>query len=247
MTAGELLRSMFRRWYVVLVGLVVTAAVLWPTTHRPGVYWTQFNVVLLPPVYAYFPNKLENPQYSLGPLAGVIASDFNGNNRPLLTASPDTTLFGIGQRAGVQVRVPNLGNQWTPYYPSPTIDVQVVDIDPALVSAESQRVVSELKRLLDTRQDQQGIDPSMRVSILASPSDPSVYYTSGSRMRTGGAVCLVGLLLTITAVYWVEQLATRQRKMSARVPTRTARSPRPVAPRAPDADSRSKTLEPSPG
>src|SRR6186713_778862 len=107
MTARELLRLVIRRWYLMLVGAVLTVAALYVATHRPGVYWTQFNVVVLAPVYEYYPNNLADPHYALGPTAGVLVTDWNGEHRPLLTASSDTTLFGEGKRQGIEIRMPN--------------------------------------------------------------------------------------------------------------------------------------------
>lgn len=211
MTSRELLRLMLKRWYVILLGGAITLAVIWPVVHRPGVYWTQFSVMLLPPTYEYFPNQLENPQYSLAALAGVIVTDLNGQHQPLLTASSDTTLFGEGQRSGTQVRLPNQGNQWTPLYLSSSIDVQVVDSDPETVELKAQQTTAELSDLLSKRQDALGVMSTMKATMIASPTDPSVYYISGSRFRAAGAVGFVGMLLTIAPVYWLERWQVRRR------------------------------------
>src|SRR6476659_4104392 len=136
MTSRELVRLILRRWYLVIVGMLVTLAVLWPTTHRPGVDWTQVEVVLLPPTFEEFPNQYEDPQYSMSALAGVIVTDFNGGHTPLQTATSDTTLYGEGVRNGTQVRMLNLGTQWSPLYDLPRIDVQVVGDDPAAVAEQ---------------------------------------------------------------------------------------------------------------
>lgn len=214
MTSRGLLTLLVRRWYLVILGLSVTLAVLWPVTHRPGVYWTQVNVVVLPPTYEYFPNKLEDPQYSLAALAGVIVSDYNGQHQPLLMGSADTTLYGEGRSTGAEVRIPNLGNQWKPAYPNATIDVQVVDRDAQVVTDEVDSIVGELKALLANRQDQLGVPPSLRASIITSPTQPSVYYITGSRSRALGAGALVGLGLTVAGVYWVERLLVWRRVRS---------------------------------
>jgi uncharacterized membrane protein len=205
MTARELLRLVIRRWYLMLVGAAITIAALYLATHRPGVYWTQFNVVVLAPVYEYYPNNLADAHYALGPTAGVLVTDWNGEHRPLLTASGDTTLFGEGKRQAIEIRMPNEGTQWLPLYYSPKIDVQVVDSDPAKVAREAQRVGAELNGLLERRQDALAIRPSVRMTTIMSPAEPTVSYMSGSPARAALAIGLVGAILTTVAVYWIER------------------------------------------
>lgn len=205
MTSRELLAMLLRRWYIVVAGMLLTIAVVWPVSHRPGVYWTQMSVLLLPPTYEYFPNKLEDPHYSLSALAGLVVDDFNGQNRPLMTASSDTTLYGMGLRSGLEVKQPNMGNQWQPLFPNAAIDVQVVDRDPEVVAARARETVGELDQLLAQRQDELGVIETMRVSLIASPDEASVYYISGSRTRAMAVGAAVGIILTVVAVYWVER------------------------------------------
>jgi Glycosyltransferase like family len=217
MTSRELLRLLLKRWYFVLLGATVTLAVLWPVTHRAGVYWTQLSVHLFPPTEENFPNKLENPQYSLAALAGVLVTELNGRERPLMMASDLTTLYGEGQTRGVSVRLPNRGNQWRPMYPTATIDVQVVDSNPEAVAREAQRITADLDELLATRQESLGVVPTMRVSMIALPADASVYYIPpGSRMRAAAATAVIGMIMTGVAVYWLERFSTRRR---GRAPT----------------------------
>lgn len=215
MTSGEFFALMLKRWYVLLLGIGLTLMVAWSMGHRPGVYWSQVNVVLLSPTSQDFPNELEDPPYALAPLASLIVADFNGVDRPLLTAASDTTLYGEGEREGVLVRMPNHGNQWRPLYTTPTIDVQVVDSSPEAVSNEVDNVISELDQLLTERQNALGVDQFSRATIIASPTDPPIYYVSGSRARTFGAIGAAGLATTIAAVCGLEWVLTRRRLNSS--------------------------------
>ncbi len=169
MTSRELLGVILRRWYILLLGAVVSVGALQVMTHRPGVYSAQFDVVILAPTYEYYPNKLGDPHYALAPIAGVLVRDWNRTNPPLLTASGDTTMLGEGRRQGVQVRMPNEGSQWLPRYNSPNIDVQVLGSDPAVVEAEAHRVYAELDRMLQQRQDALGVTRTVRLTSIMSP------------------------------------------------------------------------------
>lgn len=214
MTSRQLLWLLARRWYLVVVGITLTLAILWPATHRPGVYWAQVNLVLLPPTSEYFPNVLEDPHYSLTALAGVVVTDFNGQHEPPLMASSETTLYGEGRTSGIEVRMPNAGNQWKPLYPTATIDLQSVGASPKIVTDGVADTTRRLNDLLAARQDELGIDPSVRVSLISSPADPVVYYVTGSRARALGAGAIVGIGLTIAGVYWFERLLQARRSRS---------------------------------
>lgn len=212
MTVRDIFLLVVKRWYIVLLGGVLTLTLTWFVQQQEKVYFTQFNVVLLPPTYEFFPNKYADPQYRLSPLASVLVAEWNGEDQPLLTASSESTLYGMGARKGSLVRMPNLGNQWSPQYPNPTIDVQVVDQSPELVSAEADRIVMELADLLDSTQADLGVAPDFRASLVASAADPVVYQVSGSRVRTLGGLAAAGLIATLSAMVLVDRWAWRARR-----------------------------------
>jgi hypothetical protein len=211
MTARDLLRLLLRRWYLLLLGAAVTLAAIYLMTHRPGVYWTQLNVVVLPPVNVDHPNSVADPQYALAPMAGVLVTDWNGGDRPLLMSSGSTTLFGEGRRHGILVRVPNEGNQWQPLYQAPNVDVQVAGNDPGTVTQEAHRVITELNAQLARRQSTFRVQPAMRMTTIVSPTDWRVSYVSGSRTRTALATGLVGAASTVIVIYWIERLLVWRR------------------------------------
>lgn len=211
MTSKGLISLLLRRWYLVLVGAAITLGVAATTTDPAGVYWTQFHVVLLPPTYEEFPNELEDSPYSLSPLAGVVVAEYNGTNPSLLTSSSDTTIYGMGDRKGVMVRMPNQGNQWFPTYSSPNIDVQVADSSPERVVAQSKQVTADLQTILNRLQRSVGVAPSARVSMIASATEPAIDHVSGSRTRALGALAVVGAALTVISIYWLERLRIRRR------------------------------------
>ena len=65
--------------------------------------------------------------------------------RPLVIATGDTTLFGEGERHGVEVRVPNQGDQWRPLYFSPPISMsRSWNSNAETVAQEASRVTAEL-------------------------------------------------------------------------------------------------------
>jgi hypothetical protein len=205
MTSRQLLSVVLRRWYLMLLGVVITVGAVHQIVHRPGVYWTQVSVVVLGPVDKQYPNNFEAPAWALISVAGMLTADWNGVEPPLLTASSQTTLFGEGQEKGILVRMPNQGSQWQPLYFSPSIDVQVVESEPNTVAREARRVSAELDRMLQRRQAAIGIDQKQRMTTVASPTDPTIAYVSGSRTRAALATGVVGAAFTTIAVYWTDR------------------------------------------
>jgi len=211
LTARGLISLALKRWYLMALGAMLSVGALYLTTHQPGVYYTQFDVVLLAPIETYYQNKIEDPRYAMAPMAGVLATEWSHTQTPLFTASGDTTLFGEGQRQGIQVRVSNQGTQWQPAYYSPNINVQIVDISAQAVEVDARRVTAELEALLVTRQDWAGVRPSMRMTTITSPTVPNIDYIAGKRTRAALASGLVGATTTTVAVYWIDRLMVWRR------------------------------------
>lgn len=218
MTARELVRLLLRRWYVMVVGAALTLGAMSQVWSAPGLYWTQFDVVLLVPQSERFPNNIEDPRLSITPMAGLLVTEFNGDERPRQLASSSTTLYGEGVRSGHLVRLPNRGSQWLPIYSSPTIDVQVVDSDPDVVADKAAQISARLAAILKARQDELRVDEATRMSAIVSPSDPVVSSIPTSRSRALLATGLVGATLSIALVYWLERWRLARR--AARAPSR---------------------------
>lgn len=213
MTARGLLLVLLRRWYLLAIGAVLTLGAMYGVLHLTGVYWTKMTVVLLAPAEDFYPNKIEDPRYPLAPMAGVVVAEWNRENRPTLTASGDTTLFGEGKSDTVEVRMPNQGSQWRPLFLTPNIDVQVVGSDPERVEERAIEVGEELASILEQQQEDLGVDPRLWITSVSSPAEPTVYYITGSRARALGALGLTGALVTVVGIYWIDRgLSRRSRR-----------------------------------
>ena len=58
MTSRDLLRLVLRRWYLMLLGALLTVGAVYSGARQPGVYFTSYNVVLLPPSSKLSPNTI---------------------------------------------------------------------------------------------------------------------------------------------------------------------------------------------
>jgi hypothetical protein len=206
-----LLRVCARRWYVALLGLALTLGAVYGVHHRPGVYYSQVQLVLVAPTVTYYPNTIAAQPFTLAPMASLLVSDWNGTHQPLLTSSADTTLYGEGVRSGTQVRLPNQGSQFLPLFTAPYVDVQVVGPTRDGVTAEATRVVGELRRMLQRRQDFAGVAPGLRITSLLSPADVSASYVTGSSARAAAVTFLLGVVGTGLGTSATDRLVARVR------------------------------------
>lgn len=211
MTARDFLAAALRRWYVVILGAVLTVGALAVVQRQAPVFFTQYNIVLLGPYGERDGTLLDNPLYGLQPMIGVVATDLNDGHSPLLTGDVAATIVGMGAREGVQVRVPNLGTQWRPRFPSHHLDIQVVGSSPDEVTASAQETLARVEQVLVERQDEMAVHPGLRIHAVPSSEDPIVYPVAGSRSRALGATGLTGIALTAVLVFWLERWRPRRR------------------------------------
>ncbi|MBD3923144.1 hypothetical protein IEZ26_00805 [Nocardioides cavernae] len=215
MTARDFLAAALRRWYVVVLGAVLTVGAFAVVQRQAPVFFTQYNIVLVGPQGVRNGNLLDNPLYGLQPMAGVVANDINAGHGPLLTGDVVATIVGMGQRDGVQVRVPNLGTQWRPAFPAHHLDVQVAGPDAQTVQDAARETVQLVEQVLAERQDERAVHPRLRVHAVPSSADPVVYPMAGSRSRALGATGLTGIALTAVVVFWLERWRPRRRPAGA--------------------------------
>src|SRR4051812_49189987 len=77
MTSRGMVALLARRWYLLLLGAVLTVTGTYVATHRAGVYWSGYSVVVLAPTEKYYDNSLVNAHYEMSRIAGVFVRQWN--------------------------------------------------------------------------------------------------------------------------------------------------------------------------
>lgn len=202
MTTRQFLSVAAHRWYVLLLGLAVTAAsVLLVTTHSSQSYWARSTVTLLQTA----PNPLRSEGYPLTGLASALVVRANGNPVETKTSSPDNTLYGEGVLEGSRVRIRDVGGMWTSSIPGPVIFVEAIGPSRVGVSAEIERLVDGLKADLEAIQNDLKVPTYGRIILQVSPDHPEVVSVSGQPVKAAGATLLIGLALTSLLLYAVNR------------------------------------------
>jgi len=214
MTSRDFLRVVLRRWYVMLAGALLSLGVLvvFAHNHRP-LYWTEFEMVVLPPVERLNANNLKDPTYDLTSMASLLVVEANDGIQPQQTATT-TLLVGEGIHRGTSVRLHNYGSQWQTYFTRPVIDVQVVDASPDVVRTRAAALQGRLTRLLRDRQQTMGVLPASRMTITSSPRTPVVTESIRSLSRAALAIALLGAGTTSAVVVYLDRFLLRRRRAS---------------------------------
>lgn len=227
MTVVRLLLASLRAWYIVLLGLAVTALAAFHVVTAPGVYYAQVDVVFLRPVNSFVPNSLSVTSSSVTATASVVQREVSGVPASSRVVSEQVTIVGEGITEGERVRLPNSGGQWANNFDRAVLDVQVVD---STEDAAQRRIDSLVKRIdesLVRRQREAGADPSTWIRTRLSPAAPTVHYLEGERRRAAAMTLVLGAGLTCAAVVLLE---ARRRPFRIGRHLGSGRGPRSEAP-----------------
>ena len=208
MDTGRITYAAVRRC-VALACLVTLFAFIGFQVRAPGVFFTRFDVVLLPPTDAVTPNSLTRSASALSVTAAVITTRFNGGPTTAAPASHEITLVGEGVRDGHAVRLRNYGGQWAPDFSRPVIDVQVVGPSAESVQERARAISEELAHLLAEEQARFQVAQRFRVTTTLAADEPAVAYHGGAVSRAAAAVLVLGVSLTGTALVWTSQRTPR--------------------------------------
>ena len=203
MTTREVLLRALRRWYVVMLGLVLTASAGYLLiTRMPVVYSARTSVTVLPSES----NPLRADGTAINGMAVILALRANGGSTPIKTSSPETTLYGEGLLDGSRVRIRDTGGQWATQIAEPVIYVEAIGATPEVVTTRVNRMVGSLKSDLDRLQRELGVDRSTAMFLRVSPDPPSAERITGNRTRVLAATALIGMALTAVALTPIDRM-----------------------------------------
>lgn len=202
MSPRDVAEALLRRWYVLLLGLLLTAAGAWQVLHPAPRYVSSAVVVLKPPVTGNQPNQLTNLQPPLATLSyGVV--------QQLESPAGRAELSEAGVRGPYQLLPRNSGTSATPQYLIPSVQVQAERSGAAEADTAVRRIIDVYTRHVADVQDAQGVEPRLRISasVLVAPSAAPV---RGARSRALAGTALLGTTATVLAALWCDRYARRR-------------------------------------
>jgi hypothetical protein len=216
MTSRQVLGSLGRTWWLLLIGLCLTVGACLAIRGGAGSYWAQTTVYFLAPTDAQNANKLVFTTDSVIATAGLVAYEVDPVNGPV--TNTDTTLVAEGVRDGHRIRLPDSGGQWAANFDRPALDVQVVAPTAARVETETTRLIGAINRRLTKLQDADGVPPSGRITTTQTPVVIQVQHATGRPTRAVALCVLVGVTLTALTATAYDRRRSRSAPTAQRVP-----------------------------
>lgn len=208
MSPEEVVRALLRRWYVLLLAVVLTAVGAYHELHPPRQYQSSAVIVLKPPVTGNQPNQYANLQPSVAFVSYAAVQQ-------LQSSDGRAELRGAGVRGSYRLLPRNSGTSVTPAYLIPSLQVQAEQADPARADAMVRRIVGVYTEHVNLLQDAQHVAPSSRMSAgLLVP--PNAVQVTGVKSRALAGVALVGLFGGTLAALWTDRWLTRRHRGEGR-------------------------------
>jgi hypothetical protein len=211
MVYRDVWRVVLRRWWVLLLGVMLTAGACVMVQRAPGVYWASTKVIFLPPPAPGQMNPIAPDSGSVIPLAGIIQDEINQGSPPLGSNGQDVTLVDQGIYDGWSVRLPNSGGQWATNYADPFLIVQASGPSAEVVKNRMHDLIDRITELAAAHEDAAAVPASARISFTMSPAVVAVRYSNGYRSRALMIIGLLGVGLSLAACIVVDRLAASRR------------------------------------
>jgi hypothetical protein len=214
MTSGALLRILARRWYMLLVGILVIAGAFVTMQRAGGAYTTQVSVIFVAPgnkgVGELKPGDLE----TLVDFAAVVEREYH-HGTPTERLAENASLFGSGVDQGSQVLLPNSGTQWATSFARPALTVRVVGPSAGWVGARLQSILTRIDTIAAERQAAAGVAPKSLITTERTPLAARIDHidsTLGTQLRALVALTIVGLGLSASAAVALDRALARLRR-----------------------------------
>ncbi|MEU6230858.1 hypothetical protein [Streptomyces sp. NPDC047042] len=203
MSPRDVAEALLRRWYVLVLALLLTAAAAYPVLRPAPQYLSSAVVVLKPPVTGNQPNQLTNLQPPLATLSyGVI--------QQLESPAGQRELASAGVHGRYQLIPRNSGTSATPAYLIPSLQVQARGADPVGADTTVRRIIEVYAKHVADVQEAQGISAGARInaSVLVAPSAARI---QGTKSRAVAGTALLGATAALLSALWFDQYALRRR------------------------------------
>ncbi|GEJ98792.1 hypothetical protein [Streptomyces sp. 1-11] len=210
MSPRDVTEALLRRWYVLLIVFLLTAAGAYRVVNPTPEYVSSAVVVLKPPATGSQPNQLTNLQPPLAALSyGVIQQ----------LESPDghRELAAAGVHGAYQLIPRNSGTSATPQYLIPSLQVQARRSDPAAADTAVRRIIDVYSRHVAATQSAEGVADRALItaSVLVAPGATPV---RGDKARALAGTALLGALAGVLGALWCDRYALRRGKRRAASP-----------------------------
>lgn len=199
-----------RRWYVVVLVLLMFVPLALAGRDAPGVYYAKFNIEFQAPPGATKGNALRTEAASIVNYAAMVQRLYEAghpNAKVLPTTAP---LYGTGLKDAEAVYLPSAGGQWQTNFNSPTIAVEIVKSNAEAVNAAAESITAAIAKLAAAPQEEMGIWAKSRITSERQPAQVGVSYipvrSKYALAALGGLALAVAMATAIVVDRGVRQL-----------------------------------------
>jgi hypothetical protein len=202
---GEVVLALLRRWYVLVIALLLTAAGAYHVVRPPREYLSSAVIVVKPPVTGNQPNQLANLQ---PPVAAVSYAVIEQLQSPAGTA--ELAAAGVHGRYALIPR--NSGTSVTPQYLIPSLQIQARQPEAAAADNAAFTIISVYRHHLTALQTAQHIPAAsqMTAELLVPPNSVE---EAGTKSRALAGVALSGAIGGVLAALWTDRWARRRSEL----------------------------------
>lgn len=206
-----------RRWYVILVGALLTAAAASPVVHTQDRFLASEVLMIQPPVSEYAPNPVTGLYPAVAMTGATIANRLNApDSQELLRAKGVTGKYKFEPR--------NTGTRQEPRYVIGSMSITDTGTD-EVAGLRSLEILSttyqeELKRI----QDEWNVRKDLRITVYTLVPPTSQLLTH-SPIRSLVGLALLGTVVTSAVALWTDAALLRRRRRRVATPLSTADSP----------------------
>lgn len=201
---SDAVRALSRRWYLVVFGVVLTAAGGYQSAKVSPMYLASEVLVIQSPVSVNAPNPLTGIYPSVAITAAAVASS-------LITPQSQDDFRNAGVTGTYEFLPRNTGTNQEPRYLISSMTVtNTTDSEPAAIHA-LYILTSAYNQHLKELQDRWNVRQDLRITVstLVPPSAVLLSH-SASRALLGSAI--LGGLATIAIPLWVDHLVRRRQR-----------------------------------
>ncbi|PKW12113.1 hypothetical protein SAMN05428944_0646 [Streptomyces sp. 1222.5] len=206
MSPGNVADALLRRWYVVVLALLLTTAGAYRVV-RPAPQFTGSAVVVLkPPATRNQPNQLTNLQPPLALVSYGIVEQ-------LQSPAGARELRAAGVRGTYHLVPRNSGTSATPRYLIPSLQVQSQASGSDAAVTAVRRIIDVYTEHVERLQTAQGVSAGARITaaVLVAPSAAEV---QGDRSRGLAGTALLGAAAGVLGALWLDRYLMGRRTVS---------------------------------
>lgn len=213
LTPEGLARVLLRRWYVLVLAMLLTGAACYPALRPAPRCQSSAVLVVKPPRTGNQPNQLTNLQPSLALVSYAVVQQ-------LQSPAGQAELRAAGVRGTYRITPRNSGTSATPYYSIPTLQVESEQSRPEEADRQVQLIIGVYGKHLNALQAAQRV-PSATLLTVDLVNRPGTVALPPNRTRAVAGAGALGTLAGVMAALWIERIAVARRGRRLSAPHRT--------------------------